>query len=87
MPKEPPTTAKRWKSNHQSISWSAAGDSSLKATIAGVTDSGNAILFSRTMDGSALIVQVFAGSERSKEYATSVGDIVPLLEWVLSTFS
>lgn len=87
MAKDPPNTAAKWKSNRASLSWSAAGADSLKATIAAVTDSDNAIMFSRTMDGSALICTVYSGNDKSREFITSPGDIVPLLSWVIETFS
>lgn len=86
MPKEPPTN-KSWRKNAHSISWSGAGTDSLKSLITGVTDSGNAIMFSRTIDGTALVLAVYSGSEKVKEYVTEVGDIPALFAWVLETYS
>lgn len=82
-----PRTSGQWRKKHTSVSWSAAGKDSLHSVVAGVTNSGNAIMFSRTMDGSALVLSVYAGSERVKEYVTEPGDIVPLLAWVLETYA
>jgi len=87
MPTETPRTSGEWRKKHTSISWSSAGKDSLHSVVAGVTNSGNAIMFSRTMDGSALVLSVYAGSERVKEYVTEPGDIVPLLAWVLETYA
>ena len=60
--------SKKWKSVKSLISWQAAGTDSLKETIVRVTQSGNAIMFSTTMDGSALILSVYAGNDKTKEY-------------------
>lgn len=87
MSKDPPIGSKPWKREHQSISWSAAGKDSIHSLVSGVTDSGNAIMFSRTMDGSALVLSVYAGQERVKEYVTEVGDIVSLLAWIVEHYT
>lgn len=85
--KDPPTGNRSWRKNHKSISWSAAGKDSLHALVSGVTDSGNAVMFSRTIDGSALVLSIYAGQDKVKEYVTEVGDIVPLLAWALEAYS
>jgi len=87
MPKEPPTGPSKWRSNKITLSWGAAGADTLKSTITAVTDAGNAILFSRTQDGSALVIKVYSGSEFCREFATTPGDILPLLAWVVETYS
>lgn len=86
MSKDPPNN-KSWRKNKQSISWSAAGSESLHSTVAGVTNSGNAIMFSRTIDGTALVLSVYSGNEKAKEYITEHGDIPALLAWVMETYS
>lgn len=85
MPKEPPTS-RQWRKTHKSISWQAAGTDSLKATIVSVTEAGGALMFSRTMDGGALVLSVYNGDDRTKEYVTEQGDIPQLLAWVLETY-
>lgn len=87
MSKDPPIGQKPWKSNHSSISWSAAGKDSLHSMLSAITDSGNAVMFSRTMDGSALILSIYAGDTKSKEYITEAGDIPSLLAWAVETYS
>lgn len=87
MPSKTPDSPHSWRKQHKSLSWSAAGESSLKATVAAITDSGNAVMFSRTMDGSALVLSIFSGDIKSKEYVTEVGDIPPLLAWAIETYS
>lgn len=87
MPKDPPSTSKRWKSDHQSISWSAAGTESLKTLVTAVTDSGNAVMFSRTIDGSALSLTIFSGNTKAKEYVTEPGDILSLFKWAMEEYS
>ena len=87
MSKDPPKTGKSWRRSANSISWSSAGTDSLKSLVAGCTDSGNAILFSRTIDGTALVLSVFAGNDRVKEYITEPGDIPALFAWVLENYS
>lgn len=76
-----------WRTNRQTISWSGGPADSMRDAIGRITDSGAAVLFSRTSDGGALVFQVFAGTERSKEYVTVPGDIVPLLAWAVETYS
>lgn len=78
--------AGKWKGNRKSISWSGGPADSMRAAIASITDNGCAVLFSRTQDGGALSIQVLAGSERSKEYITELGDITPCLAWLVETY-
>jgi len=85
--KDPPTSRASWRKAHKSISWSAAGKDSLHSVVTGITDSGNAIMFSRTIDGSALVLSVYAGQDKTKEYVTEPGDIPALLAWALETYS
>lgn len=87
MSTDKPPSNKAWKKNKSSLSWSAAGTDSLKALVAAVTDNGNGIMFSRTMDGSALILSVYSGNDRSKEYVTEAGDIPALFAWVIETYT
>ena len=87
MPKEPPNSPHTWRKLHKAISWAAAGAESLHAVVAAVTDSGNAVMFSRTIDGSALVLSVYSGQQKTKEYVTEPGDIVPLFAWVIETYS
>jgi len=76
-----------WKKNHSSVSWSSAGQDSIKALVTAVTDSGNAIMFARTIDGSALVLSIFSGQDKAKEYVTDVGDIPSLFAWAIEHFS
>jgi hypothetical protein len=86
MPKDPPTR-NAWKSNKKTLSWSAAGTDSIRSVVAAITDSGNAVMFSRTMDGSALALTLYSGDTKSKEYVTEPGDIPALLAWAIETYS
>jgi hypothetical protein len=79
-------TPKRWRTDRKSVSWSSGPPESMRDAIARITDNGAAILFSRTTDGGALVLQVLDGQERSKEYITEPGDIVPCLSWLLETY-
>jgi hypothetical protein len=85
--KDPPSTPRSWRSDKHSISWSASGTDSIKSLVVGITDSGNACMFSRTMDGSALVLSIFSGNEKVKEYITEPGDIVSLFAWALEHYS
>jgi len=87
MAKEPPNSPGKWKANRASLSWSAAGTETLKSTIVSITECGNAIMFSKTIDGSALICTVYSGNEKCREFVTEPGDIVPLLAWLVETYS
>jgi hypothetical protein len=39
------------------------------------------------MDGTALVLSVFSGNTKSKEYLTEVGDIPALFAWAIETYS
>lgn len=79
-------TPKKWRSDRKSLSWSAGPTETMRDFIARVTDNGAAVLFARTIDGSALVVQVLAGDERSKEYITEPGDILSCLSWLVEAY-
>ena len=87
MSKDPPNKPTSWRKAHLVISWSGAGKDSLHSMVTAITDSGNAVMFSRTMDGSALVLSVFSGETKSKEYVTEPGDIPALLAWAMETYS
>jgi len=76
----------KWRKARASISWSGGPSESMRDAIGRITDNGSAVLFSRTLDGGALSIQVLAGNERSKEYITEPGDIVPCLAWLVETY-
>lgn len=54
------------------VSWADVEAQEVLAAISAVTAEGDAVLFSRTRDGGALVITVCAGDERVKLYATSV---------------
>lgn len=87
MSKDPPNKPQSWKKVHKVLSWSAAGTESMHSLVAAVTNSGNAVMFSTTMDGSALVLSVYAGTDRVKEYVTDPGDIPALFAWVIENYS
>ncbi len=87
MSKEPPSTPKKWRSLREVLTWQAAGTETIKTTIVAITEAGNAIMFSKTIDGSALICTVYSGNEKCREFVTEAGDIVPLLKWLVETYS
>ena len=82
-----PQATKQWRKVHKVIDWQAAGAESLKTAIVAITNAGGAILFSKTMDDGALIVQRFYGGEKSKEYISEPGEIVQYLAWVVEQYS
>lgn len=71
-----------WKGKHKSISWSAGPSETLRDFISKLTDAGCGVLFSRTSDGGALVISVYAGQDRSKEYITEQGDILLCLAYL-----
>lgn len=77
---------RNWKANRHSLHWSDGPTDTIKSFIGQLTDAGCGVLFSRTQDGSALIISVYAGNETSKEFLTEPGDIVPCFDWLLSTY-
>ena len=87
MSKDTPHAPQSWRKHSKSISWSAAGTDSLHHAVCAITDSGNAVMFSRTIDGSALVLSIYSGQTKAKEYVTEPGDIVALLAWAVETFS
>jgi len=86
MPKEPPSR-QPWKKLKSTISWGAAGKDSLHSMVTAITDSGNAVMFSRTIDGTALALSIYSGDTKSKEYVTEPGDIPALLAWAMEEYS
>ena len=87
MPNDPKNPPPSWKKLHKVLTWRAAGTESLHSVVAGVTDSGNAIMFSTTLDASALVLSVYSGNNKIKEYVTDPGDIPALFAWVLEQYS
>jgi len=76
-----------WKAKHNSISWRSGPTDTLHDVIAKLTDAGCGVLFSRTMDGGALVIGVYAGNERTKEYITEPGDILVCLAYLVETYA
>lgn len=64
-------------------SWSDAGAEDLKAAIVAATEDGAALLFSRTIDGGALSLQILSGAGRNKLYPASVAEINEALALVV----
>lgn len=87
MPEKIPSKPTSWRKVHKVLSWRAAGTDSLHSLVSGVCDCGNAVMFSNTIDGSALVLTVFSGDIKVKEYITEPGDLPPLFAWVLENFS
>lgn len=80
------TPHSKWKGNRKTISWSGGPADGIRHLVGALTDNGNAVLFSRTLDGGALGIQVLAGNERTKEYVSDLADITPLFAWLLETY-
>jgi len=76
-----------WKSKHKSISWSSGPTETMRDFIAQLTDAGCGVLFSRTTDGGALVVSVYAGDDRSKEYITEPGDILVCFAYLTELYT
>lgn len=79
-------TPKKWRGNRATISWSSGPTETMRDFVGRITDNGAAVLFSRTTDGGALVLQVLAGNEKSKEYITEPGDIVSCMAWLLEVY-
>lgn len=76
-----------WKKKHNSISWSSGPTETMRDFIGKLTDAGCGVLFSRTTDGGALVVSVYAGDDRSKEYITEPGDILLCFAWLAEHYT
>lgn len=76
----------KWQGTRSTISWSAGPADTMREVIGRITDNGAAVLFARTSDGGALVIQVLAGTERSKEYITVHSDILPCFDWLVDTY-
>lgn len=87
MSTDAPQSGQWRKKPKASLSWQAAGADSLRSLVAAITDSGNAVMFSRTIDGSALVLSVYSGDTKSKEYVTEPGEIPQLFSWAIETYS
>jgi len=59
----------------------------MRDAIAKLTDAGCGVLFSRTLDGGALVIGIYSGNERTKEYITEPGDIVVCLAYLVETYT
>jgi len=75
--------AKRTRRQRTTLSWHKAPAETMRSFIGMFTDNGCAVLFGRTMDGGALMVQALCQDQRHKEYITSYADIIPVLQEVL----
>ena len=75
--------AKRTRRQRTTLSWHKSPPETLRSFIGLFTDNGCAVLFGRTMDGGALMVQALCQDQRHKEYITSYADIVPVLQEIL----
>jgi len=74
---------KRTRRQRTTLTWHKAPAETLRSFIGLFTDSGCAVLFGRTMDGGALMVQALCQENRYKEYITVYADIIPVLQEVL----
>lgn len=61
------------------LTWADADPQDLQDAIAAATEDGAAVLFSKTSDGGALHVQVWAGTERPKFYAADMATLTAIL--------
>lgn len=59
--------------------WEDANADDLWRTVYQVTNSGDAIMFSRTRDGGAVVLTVLSGDDRQKAYATGEEEVASLL--------
>ena len=81
MPKEPkPKAARRPR---MSLDYGNTDPYWLKNVIQSVIVDGCAIMLGRTRDETALSVMIFYGNDKLREYVTSMGDIVPVIEAML----
>lgn len=81
-----PQPKKTWKRAKALLSWQAAGTDSLKEVVVRITQSGGAVMFSTTIDGTALILSIYSGNDKTKEYITEAGDIPALFAWAIETY-
>jgi len=75
--------AKRTRRQRTTLSWDKAPSETLRSFIGLFTNNGCAVLFGRTMDGGALMVQALCQENRYKEYITSYADVIPVLQELL----
>jgi hypothetical protein len=66
--------------------WTDANPLELLDAIAGVTGAGDAIVFSRTSDGGALVVSVLSGNDRRKFYPDSADAIGHALRQIAAAY-
>lgn len=61
------------------ISWDAVDAEQLAATVHAVTDDGAAILFGRTSDGGALVIQILSAGGKHKLYPSTPSELDQML--------
>jgi hypothetical protein len=65
------------------LNWDEAPPALLASVVSAVVDGGDAILFGRTSDGGALLLQVLNGGGKHKLYPTSAEEVEAALRSVL----
>ena len=63
----------------EKASWEDADQEELWRTIIAVTEAGDALTLSKTMDGGAVSLTILSGSERIRNYAHGADEIADLL--------
>lgn len=64
------------------LTWRDADPEDLVDAIAAATEDGAAVLLSKTSDGGALAVQVWAGTQRVKFYAAEMAQLTAILDLI-----
>lgn len=69
------------------LTWGSADANLLRAAVAAVTEDGAALLLTKTSDGGALCLQVWAGTNRHKLYPVTALELTEALQVVIETAS
>jgi len=85
-PKHNGADGKKWRADRITVRWSQADADAVLAFIDLLTDAGCAVIFNRTTDGGSLILGLYAGADRPKDYLQTPGDISAYMEWLTTNY-
>lgn len=78
--------AKQWRASRPTVRWSVADATLVLEFIDALTDAGCAVIFNRKADGSELILGLYAGDERPKDYLVTAGEVRDYMAWLRKTY-
>ena len=70
--------------NRTQLFWHQVNKDMLHNFVSDVTNAGCAVIFGRTVNGSALSVCVLAGNDKQREYIGTLDDVEPTFDMILS---